>query len=118
MGEMLSSATRILTSRVTPRRLARERGLTEGSDFTFVAPDTHDAVREGWLHPDLADKPNRPPSMGIILASGETTEIHVTSDMTESGVIDMAHFDARFRQQLPKHAVLKPYLDAPWTWQG
>ena len=97
-------------------RIARERGLTEASDFTFLAIDTHDAAREGWLHPDLADKPNRPPNMGIILATGETIEIHVISDLTESGVIDLGHFDARFRQELLKHPVLKPYIDEPWTW--
>ena len=70
-------------------RIARGRGLTEGSEFTFLAIDTHDAAREGWLHPDLADLPNRPPGMGIILASGETIESHVISDLTESGVIDL-----------------------------
>ena len=97
-------------------RLARERGLTEGSEFTFLAIDTHDAVSEGWLHPDLADTPNRPPSMGIILASGESIEAHVVSDMTESGVLDLAYFDPQFRQELLKHPVLKPYIDEPWTW--
>jgi hypothetical protein len=99
-------------------RLALERGLTEGSDFTFLALDTHDAAREGWLHPDLADVANRPPGMGIILASGETIVRHVMSDMTDSGVIDKGHFDAQFRQKWLKDSELKPYFDEPWTWQG
>jgi hypothetical protein len=56
--------------------------------------------------------------MAIILASGETVEIHVISDVTESGVIDMGHFDAQFRQKLLlKHPELKPHFDALWTWR-
>lgn len=44
-------------------RIACERGLTEGSEFGFLALDTLDALSEGWLHLDLADTPNRPPSI-------------------------------------------------------
>jgi hypothetical protein len=99
-------------------RLARERCLTGGADFTFLALDTHDAVKEGWLHSNLADIPNRPPGMGIILASGETIEAHVIADMTESSVLDLGYFDPRVRQDLLKHAVLRTYLDEPWMWMG
>ena len=66
---------------------------------------------------DLADTPNRPPSMGLILASGESIEVYMVSDLTESGLLDLAYFDPQFRQELHrKHPVLKPYLDEPWTW--
>jgi hypothetical protein len=98
-------------------KLARDRGLTEGPDFTFLALDTNVAAEEGWLREDLAEKPNRPPRMTILLATGEQVETHLVSYMTESGVIDWAHFDPRIRQELLlNHSALKRYLDEPWTW--
>ena len=52
--------------------------------------------------------------MGMILASGEKTESHDMSDLTESGVIDLGHVDLRLRQEmLFNYPVLKPYLDEP-----
>jgi hypothetical protein len=98
-------------------KLARDRELTEGSDFTFFAVDTQDAANYGWLVSRLADSQNRPPSMRIILATGEEAQLHQISDLTETGVIDMAHFDPQFRQELLlKFPELRPYLVEPWTW--
>jgi hypothetical protein len=98
-------------------KLARDRGLTEGPDFTFLAVGTHDAASDGWLNPRLADSQNRPPSMRIILATGEKLEVHLLTNLTESGVLDMVFFDAEFRAGLlADHPTLQPYLEAPWTW--
>jgi hypothetical protein len=98
-------------------RLGRERGLTEGPDFSFLAVDTHDAAKKGWLHADLAEKPNRPPFMKILLATGEHVETHIVSNMTESGVIDWSYFDPQMRQELLlKQPALRRYLNEPWTW--
>jgi hypothetical protein len=100
-------------------RIARDRGLTEASDFTFLAVDTSDAGNQSGLVLRLADSQNRPPSMRIILATGEETQVHQITDLTETGVIDMAHFDPKFRQKLlHDHPVVEPYVNAPWKWQG
>lgn len=105
-------------------RLARERGLTDGAEFQFLALDMHQAVREGWLDAGLAVKPNRPPCMGILLATGHEVQAHVTSDMTETGVIDLCHFDADRRAEIldrsppDARSTLVRYFDEPWTWRG
>lgn len=98
-------------------KLARERGLTDGPDFTFLAVDTHEAAREGWLHADLAGEPNRPPGMAIVLATGDHIDTHFMTNATETGVLDWGHFDPQMRQELlSNHPGLKRYLDEPWTW--
>ncbi len=101
-------------------KLAHERGLTKGSEFTFLAIDTHDAVSEGWLHPDGADDPNHPPHMGILLATGESVQYHLDANVSQAGVIDEAHFDPAYRQDLvrryPQVQWMSKYFDAPWTW--
>lgn len=105
-------------------RLARERGLIGGAEFHFLALDTHEAVREGWLDASLADKPNRPPCMGILLATGNEVQAHFTTDMTESGVIDLCHFDGDRRAEILDRSppdvrpTLVRYFEEPWTWRG
>ncbi len=100
-------------------RLARERGVEQAADFDFLAVDTQDAPNFGWLASKLADSRNRPPSMRIILATGEETQVHQITDLTETGVLDMAHFDAGFRAKLlHDHPILEPYINAPWKLRG
>jgi hypothetical protein len=55
--------------------------------------------------------------MRFILATEEETQVHHITDLTETGVIDLAHFDRKFREKLlHDHPVLEPYVNAPWTW--
>ncbi len=91
--------------------------LTEGPDFTFLAVETQEAAREGWLHADLAGEPTRPPTMLILLATGDHVETHIITNTTESGVLYWGHFDTDIRQELlSRHPGLKPFFDQPWTW--
>ena len=99
-------------------QLARDRGLTDGPDFTFIAVEEADAVRDGWLSQPF-DQPNRPPTMGVFLASGDTVQVHLITDMTITGIIDKAHFDPVFRaKMMSDHPELIecPYFDQPWEY--
>jgi hypothetical protein len=101
-------------------RLARERGLTEGEDFTFLAVSTADADREGW--PVDPMKANRPPTMIVLLATGDEVQGHVSCDMTPAGVIDAAHFDEAMRedllQRIPEadRPAVMAYIERPWLY--
>jgi hypothetical protein len=75
------------------------------------------AVLGRLLDSDLAEKPNRPPSMCVMMATGENVETLLVTSVTEAGLIDSGYFDPRMRQELLLRCPqLKPYLDEPWTW--
>lgn len=99
-------------------RLARDRGLTEGDDFTFLAVSMREAEREGW--PVDVAWFNRPPLMHLLLASGEEIEGIVVQDMTPTGLIDAAHFDeserSRILSLLPatERLALSAAIQQPW----
>lgn len=101
-------------------RLARERGLTDGEDFAFLALSLDDAARLGW--PVEPTRANRPPHMLFLLATGDEVQAHLTSDLTDSGVIDAAHFDVQMRAVLRRQVGpgiwegLEPFVLQPWRY--
>jgi hypothetical protein len=99
-------------------RLAVERGLAGKGDFTFLAISTKDAHRSGW--PVDPTEANRPPTMGILIATGNRVEGHLVSDMTPNGLIDHAHFDEEARSRSLRdlseadRSELSSLFDQPW----
>jgi hypothetical protein len=99
-------------------QLAVERGQAGAEDFIFFAISSREAHESGW--PVDFTEVNQPPTMGILLATGDRVECHVTSDMTPTGLIDLAHFNeearSRILRDLPEadRSELSSLFDQPW----
>ena len=92
--------------------------MTGPEDFTFLAVPAAEAHRAGW--PVDPARPNRPPTMVVLLATGEEVQGHVACDMTPSGLLDAAHFDGATKEHVLREApaagrlALIPLIERPW----
>lgn len=81
--------------------VARQKGLASGViEFWFTAISGEQAVAEGYLMPEMIEKPNTPPSQLLIFATGDRVEVTVHADLTEAGLLGAAHFSPDIRQMM------------------